>query len=67
LNQAKVLPFLMFDGRAEEAMNFYVSLLPGARVEGIARYGANQPGKEGSVVKARFTLGDQTVLAPIAW
>jgi len=62
LDQAKILPFLMFEGRAEEAMNFYVSLFPGARVEDIARYGAKQPGKEGSVVKARFTLGNQTVL-----
>lgn len=58
----KVLPFLMFQGNAEEAISFYVSLFPGARVEDLVRYGANQPGKEGSVMKARFSLANQAVL-----
>jgi predicted 3-demethylubiquinone-9 3-methyltransferase (glyoxalase superfamily) len=62
MTNAKILPFLMFQGKAEEAMNFYVSLFPGAIIEDLARYSANQPGKEGSVMKARFTLGGQTVL-----
>jgi predicted 3-demethylubiquinone-9 3-methyltransferase (glyoxalase superfamily) len=62
MTNAKVLPFLMFQGKAEEAMNFYVSLLPGAKVESIVRYGANQPGREGLVMKARFTFGNQAVL-----
>jgi predicted 3-demethylubiquinone-9 3-methyltransferase (glyoxalase superfamily) len=58
----KVLPFLMFEGKAEEAMNFYVSLFPGAKIENLVRYDAKQPGKEGSVMKANFKVGDQTVL-----
>lgn len=62
MSEAKVLPCLMFQGNAEEAMSFYVSLFPSARVEDIVRYGPNQPGKEGSVVKARFSLANQTVL-----
>jgi len=52
----------MFEGKAEEAMNFYVSLFPAAKILDIKRYGANQPGPEGSVMKASFSIGNQTVL-----
>jgi predicted 3-demethylubiquinone-9 3-methyltransferase (glyoxalase superfamily) len=58
----KVQPFLMFEGKAEEAMNFYVSLFPGSKITDIVRYGAGQPGAEGSVMKASFSLAEQTVL-----
>ncbi|MCU1219623.1 MAG: 3-demethylubiquinone-9 3-methyltransferase [Candidatus Angelobacter sp.] len=57
-----IRPFLMFEGKAEEAMNFYVSLFPNARVIDIERYGANSPGVEGSVKKSSFSIGGQTVL-----
>jgi predicted 3-demethylubiquinone-9 3-methyltransferase (glyoxalase superfamily) len=60
--KTKVQPFLMFEGKAEEAMNFYVSLFPGSEVSDIVRYGPSQAGPEGSIVKAAFTLGGQTVL-----
>jgi predicted 3-demethylubiquinone-9 3-methyltransferase (glyoxalase superfamily) len=55
----EIFTFLMFDGKAEEAMNFYVSLIPGAGVTHITRYGPGQMGKEGSVMYARFTLAGQ--------
>lgn len=58
----KIRPFLMFEGRAEEAMSFYVSLFPGSAVNDIVRYGADQPGKEGSVMRANFTLAGQSVI-----
>jgi len=29
----RILPFLMFEGRADEAMNLYVSLFPDGRIE----------------------------------
>ena len=57
-----IRPFLMFEGKAEEAMNFYLSLFPLAKILDIQRYGANQPGPEGSVKKASFSIGRQTVL-----
>jgi hypothetical protein len=38
-----VRPFLMFEGKAEEAMNFYVSTLPNSAITRIARYGAAPP------------------------
>ena len=46
---------LMFEGKAEEAMNLYVSLFGGA-VTAIERYGPEGPGAEGSVKRAEFTL-----------
>ena len=57
-----VRPFLMFEGRAEEAMDFYVSLIPGSEITSIARYGPGQPGPEGSVVVATFTVAGQAVM-----
>jgi predicted 3-demethylubiquinone-9 3-methyltransferase (glyoxalase superfamily) len=58
---SKIQPFLMFEGKAEAAMNFYVSLFPGAEVLDVVRYGSNGPGVEGSVMKGRFRIGNQTV------
>ena len=54
--------FLMFEGRAEEAMRFYVSLIPGSEILEIIRYGPGQPGAEGSVMKASVSIGGQIVL-----
>jgi predicted 3-demethylubiquinone-9 3-methyltransferase (glyoxalase superfamily) len=60
--KTKVHPFLMFEGKAEEAMNFYVSLFSGGEISEIVRYGPGQPGTEGSIMKAAFTLGGEKVL-----
>ena len=57
-----VLPFLMFDGQAEEAMRFYVALFPESEVIEIARYGKGAPGAEGKISRARFSVGGQTIL-----
>jgi len=57
----RVIPFLMFDGQAEEAMRFYVSLFPAAEVIEIARYGKGAVGAEGKVSRARFSVGGQTL------
>jgi predicted 3-demethylubiquinone-9 3-methyltransferase (glyoxalase superfamily) len=54
-----VSTFLMFEGVAEEAMNFYVSLFSDAEVIRIERYGAGERGRENSVKKADFRLGKQ--------
>lgn len=56
----KVTPFLMFqEGKAEEAMNFYTSLIEGSAITNIIRYGANESGDEGTVMQATFTLKGQ--------
>jgi len=56
----KVTPFLMFQNAdAEEAMNFYVSLVEDSEIKSIVRYGANESGDEGTVMLATFSLKGQ--------
>ncbi|PFL24306.1 hypothetical protein COJ07_01275 [Bacillus cereus] len=55
----KITTFLMFEGKAEEAMNFYTSLFDQSEIVNISRYDENGPGKEGSVIHATFTLNSQ--------
>ena len=57
-----IQPFLMFEGKAEEAMNYYIGLFPDSAINEIHRYGAEDPGAMGSVLKANFTVSGQTVL-----
>lgn len=57
-----ITTFLMFEGRAEEAMNFYVSLFPDSSITHVERYGKEGPGKEGSVLRATFTLSGQSFM-----
>ena len=57
-----VNPFLMFQGQAEEAMKFYVELIPDSRIIKVEKYGPEGPGAEGSVISAVFTLSDLTVM-----
>src|SRR5687768_11366771 len=57
---SKVYPCLWFDGRAEEAANFYVSLLPDSHVDRVWRSPADTPsGPEGMVLTVDFTLAGQ--------
>lgn len=51
--------FLMFEGNAEAAMNFYVSLFGDAAITQVTRYGVGEAGPEGSVKQAAFTIGGQ--------
>lgn len=53
----QIKTFLMFEGAAERAMNFYVSLFESAKIISITRYGPGEMGAEGSVMKAVFELG----------
>jgi predicted 3-demethylubiquinone-9 3-methyltransferase (glyoxalase superfamily) len=55
-------PFLMFEGNAEQAMNMYASVFPGAAILDITRYGSGEQGSEGSVKLASFSVAGQTVL-----
>jgi predicted 3-demethylubiquinone-9 3-methyltransferase (glyoxalase superfamily) len=58
----KITTFLMFSGQAEEAMNYYISIFDDSEILQIQRYGPNQPGAEGSVVKAAFSLHGQVFM-----
>ena len=44
----KIVPFLWFDGKAEEAMNLYVSLFKNARIVELHRAGDNGPVMSGT-------------------
>jgi len=59
---AQIQPFLLFEGNAEEAMDLYVSLFSEAKILELHRYGPNQAGCEGSVMRAVFTIKDLTLL-----
>ena len=55
----KITTFLMFSGKAEEAMRFYTSLFKQSKILDVTRYGANEDGAEGTVKHATFTLNGQ--------
>jgi predicted 3-demethylubiquinone-9 3-methyltransferase (glyoxalase superfamily) len=55
----KITPFLWFDGNAEDAMNFYVSVFKKSKVVSVRRYGKAGPGKEGSVMTGTFQIEGQ--------
>ncbi|MED1606125.1 VOC family protein [Cytobacillus kochii] len=58
-----VMPFLMFqDGQAEQAMNYYTSIIEDSSIINIVRYGENEAGDEGTVMNAIFKLKDQEVM-----
>jgi len=58
----RALPFLMFEGRAQEAMDFYTSLFADGEILETKRYGPEGPGPEGSIVTARFRVAGQEVM-----
>ena len=61
---SKITPCLWFDGEAEEAANFYVSLLPDSKIEVIQKNSVDGPGgKAGSVLVVEFTLAGQRFMA----
>lgn len=61
---SKISPCLWFDGEAEEAANFYVSLLPDSRIDRIQRNTVDGPGgKAGTVLVVQFTLAGQEYIA----
>ena len=55
-----IYPCLWFDGQAEEAANFYTSLLPDSHVDKVWRTPADTPsGPSGTVLTVDFTLAGQ--------
>ena len=53
----KIVPCLWYDGDAEEAAQFYVSLLPNSQIDRVTRAPAESPsGPVGSVLTVEFTL-----------
>ena len=59
----KITPFLWFNDKAEEAMNFYVSIFKNSKTVSVSRYGDAGPGPKGSVMVAKFQLDGQDFMA----
>jgi predicted 3-demethylubiquinone-9 3-methyltransferase (glyoxalase superfamily) len=61
---SKIAPCLWFDGEAEEATKFYVSLLPDSRIDHVQKNVMDSPGgKAGTVLVVAFTLAGQRFMA----
>jgi PhnB protein len=64
----QVQPYLFFNGRCEEALEFYRNAV-GAEVEMLSRFkdapepGMTQPGMENKVMHASFRIGETTLMA----
>ncbi|MEI8593391.1 VOC family protein [Photobacterium sp. Hal280] len=56
-----ILTHLMFEGDAEEAMNFYISLFAGSEIRQIDRYPDGD--SKGMVRQARFALAGREFIA----
>lgn len=59
----KITPFLWFDGRAEEAANYYVSIIKNSSIIGISHYGEGMPAPAGSVMTVTFELAGHKFIA----
>jgi predicted 3-demethylubiquinone-9 3-methyltransferase (glyoxalase superfamily) len=53
----RITPFLWFDGKAEEATNFYVSIFQNSKVTSVT------PGPDGTVISTTFQLDGQDFIA----
>jgi PhnB protein len=64
----QIEPYLFFEGRTEEALEFYRSRL-GAKIEAVIRYKENPepkynpPNSDNKVMHALFRIGDSKVMA----
>ncbi len=52
----QITPFLWFNGKAEEAMNFYVSVFKNSKVMSVTRCGEAGPGPKGTAMSVKFQL-----------
>jgi len=59
----KITPFLWFDGKAEEAANYYTSIFKNSKITSVTRCGEAGPGPKGSVLTMSFQLEGQDFYA----
>jgi len=58
----KFMLFLTFHGNAEEAMNFYTAVLPGAKIESIVYFEEGQRGDAGKVMNGKLSFMNQQIM-----
>ncbi|MGQ0667344.1 MAG: VOC family protein [Nitrospiraceae bacterium] len=54
---------LWFDGQAEEAAQFYISIFRNSKIGAVTRYGDVGPGEKGTVLTVTFQLDGQEFIA----
>jgi len=59
----KIIPFLWFDGKAEEAANFYVSIFKNSKIGKVRRYGEAGPGPKGTAMSVEFEINGEQFIA----
>ena len=59
----KIVTFLWFDDKAEEAANFYVSVFKNSKITNVSRYGEAGPGPKGTAMVVVFELEGQQFMA----
>jgi predicted 3-demethylubiquinone-9 3-methyltransferase (glyoxalase superfamily) len=59
----KITPFLWFDGKAEEAANFYVSIFKNSRLIEVRRWADGGPAPKGTAMSATFELEGRGFIA----
>ena len=59
----KIIPFLWFDDKAEEAAKFYVSIFKNSKIVTLTRYGETGPGPKGKVMSVIFQLDGEEFYA----
>ena len=64
---SKIVPFLWYSEKAEEAAAFYASIIPNSKVNSVTALNADSPsGPAGSVKVVDFTLNGQPFMAMTA-
>jgi predicted 3-demethylubiquinone-9 3-methyltransferase (glyoxalase superfamily) len=66
MKKQKLMPFLSFTGKAEEAMNFYASVLPDAKITRLVRYGKSSPhmgeGEQDRILHGAVSIKGQEII-----
>jgi len=62
-NIQNITPCLWFDGKAEEAANFYTSVFKNSKIGEVLLHGEAGPGEKGTVLTVTFTLNGQDFVA----
>ena len=57
----RIAPFLMFEGKANDAIEFYKTVFSDVKVQAMDKYKAGEPGKEGTIKIAQVTIFDQAI------
>lgn len=55
-------PFLMFEGRAEEAMDYYMETFEDAEIRYVKKYEADTPEMQGKIMQGVIRIHDQMIM-----